>query len=75
MELPGEEHGLMNMARAGVCLSYHRPCGFLSVPQRGRKFGNGMSEWDPLPVSDGTLLVPSLFLDDLGSFEAPLQSI
>lgn len=34
-----------------------------------------MFEWDPLPVSDGTLLVPGLFLNDLASFEAPLRSI
>lgn len=33
--------------------------------RRGRKFRTGMSVCDPLPVSDGTLLLPSLFLEDL----------
>ena len=71
-ELQGDQNCPEDVGTAGVCLSHHGPCGFLTVLQRARisaKEGTVEMECPSViffPVSDRTLLLPSLFLDDWG---------
>ena len=78
LEPQGDQNCPEDVGTAGVCLSHHGPCGFLTVLQRAQiSAREGTLEMDCpsvifFPVSDRTLLLPSL---TEASFEARFSSM